>query len=179
MPWGNKYKAKIIPKSKNYYVTEDGIVLSTKQWNDGMFYRELSRIKDFWGYLSVNIDGKIRKVHELVLTTWVGPCPTGMECRHLDGNKINNHIKNLIWGTRSDNTKDQIRHGTFKGGFQPGECHCRTKFNNNDVKEIILLRTLKKMSQSKIASKYGVHQSTISRILNGKRWKLFHDNMVW
>lgn len=51
-------------------------------------------------------------IHRLVLEAFVGPAPTGMECRHLDGNPENNSVENLKWGTRYENIHDQIRHGT-------------------------------------------------------------------
>lgn len=52
-------------------------------------------------------------VHRLVLTAFVGQCPPGMQCRHLDGNGANNRLDNLRWGTPSENNIDQLRHGTF------------------------------------------------------------------
>jgi hypothetical protein len=50
-------------------------------------------------------------VHTLVLTAFVGPCPQGMECRHLDGNPANNRLGNLKWGTPEENWADRRRHG--------------------------------------------------------------------
>lgn len=52
-------------------------------------------------------------VHRLVLETFIGPCPDGMECLHMDGNKQNNSLDNLRWGTREENVQDSIRHGVF------------------------------------------------------------------
>jgi hypothetical protein len=51
-------------------------------------------------------------VHDLVLTTFKGPCPPGKECCHWDGNGTNNILSNLRWDTRSENTYDRVRHGT-------------------------------------------------------------------
>lgn len=55
-------------------------------------------------------------VHRLVLEAFVGPCPIGEECRHLDGDKNNNRLDNLAWGTRLENAQDGIRHGTTPSG---------------------------------------------------------------
>ena len=52
------------------------------------------------------------KVSRLVASAFHGPCPEGMECRHIDGNKLNNTPGNLAWGTRSENTYDKVAHGT-------------------------------------------------------------------
>lgn len=48
----------------------------------------------------------------LVLQTFVGPCPEGMECCHNDGDFENNRLSNLRWGTKSENTLDSVKHGT-------------------------------------------------------------------
>lgn len=37
-------------------------------------------------------------VHRLVLAAFVGPCPDGMEVRHLDGDPANNSLGNLAYG---------------------------------------------------------------------------------
>jgi hypothetical protein len=50
-------------------------------------------------------------VHDLVMTTFVGPRPPEMdEVRHLDGNEGNNHLSNLCWGTREQNAADKRSH---------------------------------------------------------------------
>lgn len=49
---------------------------------------------------------KERTVHRLVLEAFVGPAPDGCEVLHGDGTKINNHLSNLRWGTRSENMRD-------------------------------------------------------------------------
>jgi hypothetical protein len=38
-----------------------------------------------------------------------------MQCRHLDGNRSNNRLDNLAWGTPLENGADKARHGTAKG----------------------------------------------------------------
>jgi hypothetical protein len=55
-----------------------------------------------------------------VLEDKVGPCPVGMECRHLDGVKLNNSPGNLCWGTPTENTEDKRRHGTMPAGMRSG-----------------------------------------------------------
>lgn len=67
-----------------------------------------------------------KNLHRLVLETFIGPCPKGMECRHLDGNPENNNIKNLCWGTHSENMKDMFKHGrSNKGKDNPNYKHGR------------------------------------------------------
>lgn len=64
---------------------------------------------------------KNKYVHRLVLEGFVGPCPDGMECLHIDGNKTNNHVDNLRWGTGSENTLDTVRHRTHNN---TRKAHC-------------------------------------------------------
>jgi hypothetical protein len=59
-------------------------------------------------------------IHRMVLETFDGPCPPDMECRHLDGDRTNNRLTNLMWGTKRENLDDRIRHGTFVP-WQPPE----------------------------------------------------------
>lgn len=53
-----------------------------------------------------------RRVHQIVLSAFVGPCPHGQEALHRDGDPTNPDLSNLRWGTKSENAQDSIRHGT-------------------------------------------------------------------
>lgn len=62
------------------------------------------------GYFTVAlpVDGKFksRTVHSLVAEAFMGPCPEGEEVRHVCGDKSNNIVTNLEYGTRSQNNED-------------------------------------------------------------------------
>ena len=59
--------------------------------------------------------GKVHvKVHRLVLETFVGPCPDGMECLHINGDPGDNRVENLRWGTHAENMQDSLAHGTHR-----------------------------------------------------------------
>jgi hypothetical protein len=85
------------------------------QWRNrpGQVLKPYDRAK---GYKEVSLmrGGRAckRKVHLLVLAAFVGPRPTGLQTRHLDGNPANNKLGNLIYGTPSENNHDRVRHGT-------------------------------------------------------------------
>lgn len=70
---------------------------------------------DKFGYLQVRLckDGipATKLAHRLVLEAFVGPCPEGMETRHLDGDPTNNKVCNLAWGTVEENRWDTVKHG--------------------------------------------------------------------
>ena len=55
------------------------------------------------------------KVHRLVMETFVSPRPEGKECRHLNGDRQDNRLANLQWGTKLENGADKAAHGSSKG----------------------------------------------------------------
>ncbi len=61
------------------------------------------------------------RVHVLVAEAFIGPRPEGSECRHLNGNPADNRVSNLAWGTRSENNRDAVAHGTH---WQTQKTHC-------------------------------------------------------
>ncbi len=121
-----------LEKFPGYWIGEDGSSYTAwkirgikgigkgKRGTEGYIGKELVEVKkkprkDGYTQLSFQKDGKsyYRLLHRLVLETFIGPCPDRMECCHKDGNKQNNSVGNLYWGTRVDNTADNIRHGKF------------------------------------------------------------------
>lgn len=50
------------------------------------------------------------RVHTLVLTAFVGPCPDGFVACHYDGDPSNNRLDNLRWASVKDNAADLKRH---------------------------------------------------------------------
>lgn len=122
------------------------------------------------GHLSVSLSlgGKVysRRIHQLVLEAFVGPCPPGLECRHLDDCPTNNRLSNLKWGTHQENMRDKIRLGTILRGESNGASRLSEKI----VAEIRKKRK-QGLSQKEIGHEFGVGQSTVSRILTGVRWR--------
>jgi hypothetical protein len=92
-----------------YEVGDDGSVWSTRFGKR----RRLKPYPDGRGYLAVILRRGGRshmfRVHRLVLESFVGPRPDGRECRHLDGDRVNNALTNLTWGTRAENNADKPR----------------------------------------------------------------------
>jgi hypothetical protein len=130
------------------------------------------------GYLGVTFcyAGRTRTfaVHSVVLQAFVGPRPPGMECRHLDGNRTNNHLYNLTWGTRQQNCDDQYVHGTRP----QGDAHGQVKVSDAGVREI--LRLLKAgVDQYTIAAQFGV-SSTLIRLIgqNKTRKSIPRDGFI-
>jgi len=112
------------------------------------------------GYHTVRIkkdDGTLTtiSVHRTVLETFKCPCPPGLESRHLDGDKGNNCLDNLEWGTWEENHADAILHGKRMD-----------KLTKSDADEI------RQSSDSihAIARKYGVCRKHVREIRSGKHF---------
>ncbi|WP_333638560.1 NUMOD4 domain-containing protein [Tissierella praeacuta] len=52
-----------------------------------------------------------KPVHQLIMLTFKGERPEGLDIRHLDGNPLNNRIENLTYGTRTENILDVYHNG--------------------------------------------------------------------
>lgn len=76
---------------------------------------------DHYGYWVVDLWRDARqkrpRVHVLLMRAWVG-VRTARDIRHLDGNKLNNSLSNLRYGTRSENLKDDYKHNPQRAGFR-------------------------------------------------------------
>jgi HNH endonuclease len=133
-------------------------------------WRRLRTNRTAKGYRDVQlkpISGRVvhRWVHRLILEAFVGPCPSGMEACHFNGERDDNRIANLRWDTLAGNGLDKIRHGNHAG-----EKHYRAKLTWEDVREIRRLRGAG-MGYEEIAARYPVALVTIRLICNGHRWK--------
>ena len=103
-------------------------------------------------------------VHRIVANAFLGPKPEGMQTRHLDGNKMNNCVANLCYGTAKENNQDKVKHGkSSKGVLNP-----KNKLTPDSVLKI---RSMKNDAKAKdVAFIYGLNESTVYRIWNNKIW---------
>lgn len=104
-----------------YEVTPYGSVFSVSSNWRGLGRRRLADHPNSDGYLRVRltIDGKRKSylVHSLVAAKFLPPRPSMKhEICHIDGNRRNNLVSNLRWGTRKDNASDRERHGRTSRG---------------------------------------------------------------
>lgn len=149
---------KFFPK---YDVTQLGIVLSFHKGRP----LPLKPAKDSDGYLYVHLfknkKPHRRYIHHLVLETFIGPCPKGMECCHGDGDPSNNEITNLRWGTRKDNVDDRQKHNRTP----KGEKHYASKLSDEEIYHIReFCREFGHGSKIKMAKFYRVGVGHIGKI---------------
>lgn len=135
--------------------------------------------EDCAGYFLVGLckngRGYRRRIHRLVLESFVGICPDGMECCHKDGDKSNNVSSNLRWDTHRNNIKESFSNGrSAPCGSKTG----RAKLVEAQVVEIRGLWPLgrrgnhgRKWSLKDLSEKFMVSKSTISMITNNRCWK--------
>jgi hypothetical protein len=118
---------------------------------------------------------KRQYVHRLLLLTFVGPPPSPKhECCHNDGNSLNIALNNLRWDIHKGNVHDSIKHRTFKpppGISMGGESHPNSKLTAKQVAAIRKEYAKGGISQNALGRKYGIDGSTVSLLVNGKRWK--------
>lgn len=122
------------------------------------------------GYHRVNlccVSGKTksRSVHSMVLDAFVGLRPKGFVTRHLNGDKLDNRAKNLVWGTAKENYLDKVTHGTALFG----EAHGKSKLTLHAVKDI--RNNHKRGYSDQFAKKYNVSQQTIRDVVRRITWR--------
>ena len=127
-----KVEWRDVPGYEGYYqVSNNGNVRSVDRKIINSLGHELSlkgkllKPKKDRGYFRVELNAygrpKLFSIHRLVLLAFVGEIPSGMQCRHLDGNAENNSLSNLAYGTVSENQLDRVRHGTHQESVKT---HC-------------------------------------------------------
>lgn len=116
---------KPIPGFEGYEASTLGRIRSWRRINRNAKRPVSARIlklhveRDGYQTACLYADGKqsTERIHSLVLLAFVGPCPSGMQCRHFpDRDRGNNALANLSWGTPLENMADRDAHGTTVRG---------------------------------------------------------------
>ena len=140
---------------------------------------ELVRVPSGYLYVNLRKDNIQRTfcLHQLKLLVFVGPCPEGMECRHLNGDAADNRLENLRWGTTTENQRDRQRHGTSNRDLKvnQGEKHWNVKLTKELVREI-RRRARAGERPCHLCKEFGVNEATIRDIRNGKSWSHLSDS---
>lgn len=143
--------ASALVNSRNgYYVRRGGILRSAP---------------DSSGHLIVVLCDDTRRktvpVHRLVADAFLGPRPAGCDTHHLNGIKADNRPENLAYVERS----------THIAQHHQGTRTTSAKLTAAQVLEFRVLLAQGELSEHQIAAMYGVTQSNINSIKNGRTWR--------
>jgi len=154
-----------IPGFPGYHITDEGTVFSSLRSTT----KKMSPFVGAKGYHRVRLTRGGRRhdfrVHTLVILAFKGPAPQGHHCRHLDGDKSNNSIANLAWGSPAENSADSKHHGVIVRG----QNHPAAKLTNDEALAILMAKK-NGMSSRFLADSYNVSVSTIDAIARGDRY---------
>jgi hypothetical protein len=119
---------------------------------------------------------KGKSIHRLVIETFVGPCPSGMECAHLDGDPGNNVVTNLKWCSRRENGAHKKLHGT-----QPyGEDIPGAKLTPDQVREIrrdyFYIKKGHRSNVLELAKRFGISCDQVLSVAKREYWKHVPDD---
>lgn len=175
-----------IPGYKGHYeASRDGVLRSvarTIMRADGKPLRVPARVLSTTvsnrGYERASMvrDGKARRigVHQAVAAAWLPapPGPIGTKhgsqyvVNHKDGNKANNHADNLEYVTSRENVAHARRTGLLSA---KGILNHKARLTEDDVRAVRVAYAGGE-TQVSLAARYGVSQTTISRVVLRKTW---------
>jgi hypothetical protein len=171
---------KLWPRNPDYRVGNDGSIWTKYHSTNKKIGRRF--IYDTWrmrattlsrlGYERLNllVNGKWTqcRVHAVVLETFVGPRPEGMECRHLNDIKTDNRAENLCWGTKTENHEDQ----RYNKGYVDisGSRNPKAKIRIEDVKLLKSGRDFTLEEKKEIARRNNITLQSIYKIIRGETW---------
>jgi hypothetical protein len=159
-----------IPGFPGYEASDNGDIRSLK----GKTPRILKPIpqKDGYWYVFLYTPKSRPKVYvqRAVLAAFCGEPPAGQEARHLDGNRSDNRLENLAWGTPTDNCEDKRRHGTLRRGETTGT-HKLTPEAVLAIRQEYGTATLRALGK-----KHGVSHTAIRRAAIGITWSHLEES---
>lgn len=178
-------KIALIGRFVGYEFGDDGTVWS--RWRSGSktwVGRTPKLLKQSLrnGYMRVSVrtsgskHGKSHSVHRLILEAFVGPCPEGHLCRHLNGNRLDNRLCNLKWGTPKENEMDKVLHGTTTVGrslpqcSNPGSKNGRSKLTEAKVTEMFT-RYRRGEKPRRLKREFGISDAVFWSVVKSKSWK--------
>lgn len=124
--------------------------------------------RDGYGQQNIrNCTPQIDATHRISWRIHFGEIPDGLWVLHTCDNRKCVNPKHLFLGTRADNERDKMK----KGRQPSGEQTSFHKLTYEAVKQIRETYAARLANQYELADQFGVNQSIISLIVNGKLWK--------
>lgn len=156
---------KVFPTDDRYEISNKGRVRNKetqrilKPSNGGNGYLFLPRYRD--GVFSGMY------LHQAVALAFIGERPDGCDVSHLDGDKTNNCLSNIIYESKKENMYRKRQHGTHNNGDKNGQA----KLTRGEVLEIRTLYITGNYSYRKLAKLFGVSSATIGRAVRRVSWR--------
>lgn len=129
-------------------------------------FRKLQKTEK--GYLKVFLySPKLAKaffVHRLVAQAFVPKKRGRTQVNHRDGDKLNNVVSNIEWCSVRENNAHAKKNGLYRPSR--GSAHGMSRLSDKDVREI----RKKKERVKDLAAKFGIHRTTVRRIIIRELW---------
>lgn len=131
------------------------------------------------GYYSVRVslgDSKCKKhiiIHKAVALTFIDNPNNYNVVNHIDGNKLNNSVDNLEWGTYGHNLKHAYEIGLFdklKISGENNHAHKLTKIQIEEIRSLYKPRD-KNFNSYALGKRYGVSHTHILDIVKFNVWE--------
>lgn len=134
---------------------------------------KLLKPSDTNGYLYVSLSSQsgVRKTlltHRLVAATFIGKIPEGHDVCHSNGIRSDNRVLNLRYGTRSENMKEAVAHGSLSGSD-------RSYYARITIDQVKKVKAMLKLGFEfeEISESVLLSVSDSRRAAYGKRYKIF------
>jgi hypothetical protein len=163
---------KTIPGFEDYSVSTWGRVRRDSPGQGTYPGRIMNACKGGRGYLlirlSVNAKQSSIRLHRLIAMTFL-PNPDNLpEVDHLDYNKENNRVENLIWATKLENVGRSWKDGNHTP--RKGTLNGQSKLTEKEVFEIKVLLKQGVLTAVQISEIYKCDHTTIGNIKKGRAW---------
>ncbi|PVU81343.1 hypothetical protein DDP54_15695 (plasmid) [Cellulomonas sp. WB94] len=156
-----------VPSDETHWVSDWGLIVSV----DDTQVRRLATAPTYDGYRSVvlSVAGQRTywRVHRLVLFAFAGPPPDDdWEACHLNGDRSDNRLSNLVWGTAAENQSHRTGHGTD----QVGERNPNVRLTAEDVRWMRAEYAKGVWTYKQLAELFGVSAPCVYKIVRHKTW---------
>ena len=162
-------------KSNELNITKAGIVFNsmTNNWigavGSGRYYK-ISMLDQHSGII------RHIQIHRLLWLWFKGDIPKDREVNHIDGNRLNNRLKNLELLSHIDNTKHAHKLGLVP--YFLGSKNGQSKLTEVIVSKLRKRYKRKPFNMAEIAKEYSVSKNVISLALRGKTWKQVDEEPI-
>lgn len=146
-----------------YFVSNLGSVISERSGKPHVLAQNTGR--KGYKYVYLRRDNKTHGlfVHRLVLGSFLGPCPKGRQCDHINAIRSDNRLENLRWVTQSENMRNPITRSRLL--MRPAHVGGKRKMVSClDTGEVF-------GSVTDAAKKYGLRIDEVSKVCRGSRRK--------